>query len=427
MDHFYLRSPKTGLAKLLTVGGFGIWWIWDWVQIWAEPERVKTYGLSAPFDFFHGIAQGMITDSTNYTPERDFGIWMIMNIFGFTGFALFYAGRYTQGMRMLIMFALAMYFFPYGGFFNAFHSIWGIVKFVFFVLFASGVVYHYCNTLYYMFSDDLMNTGIPLSNAGDRMMNSETKPGDEKESFIKKIYNFQSITGHDLSLKFWIKSQFEAIVENPDLKTKLMDTVYAPFFYWGWIVFEGAVLSIASVCIGVARLVIPGYLAAEKTAALVEKQIKLGEQQLDDTRLKMAKAVSGLQTQATGALAGLQGQATQATGALAGLQGQATQATGALAGAKAKQGSILDTLTKAASGAVQSVESSATAATAKAKATEASKHHDTKFSSLVGKHMRGGGDDHESVSSEGQILGATVMALVAGGGLKALIDYMVSE
>lgn len=388
MDHFYLRSPKTGLAKLLTLGGFGIWWIWDWVQIWTEPERVKTYGLSAPFDFFHGIAQGMITDSTNYTPERDFGIWMIMNIFGFTGFALFYVGRYTQGMRMLIMFALMMYFFPYGGFFNAFNSLWGIVKFIFFVLFASGVVYHYCNTLYYMFSDDLLDTGIPLSNAGDRMMNSETKPGDEKESFIKKIYNFQSITGRDLSLKFWIKSQFEAVVENPDLKTKLMDTVYAPFFYWGWIVFEGTVLTIASVCIGVARLVIPGYLAAEKTAALVEKQVKLGEQQLNEARLHMSKAM------------------TQATDTLSGVQGHAT---GALA-VQAKQGSILDTLTKAASGAVQSVESSATAATAKT-------------NDHAAKHMRGGG----SVSSEGQILGATVMALVAGGGLKALIDYMVSE
>ena len=57
IDHFYLRSPKTGMAKLLTLGGLGIWWIWDWIQVWAEPGRVKQFGLSAPFDFFHGEPQ----------------------------------------------------------------------------------------------------------------------------------------------------------------------------------------------------------------------------------------------------------------------------------------------------------------------------------------------------------------------------------
>lgn len=268
-----------------------------------------------------------------------------------------------------------------------------------------------------MFSDDLMTTGIPLSAAGDRMMNSETRPSDDreakqKESFVKKIYNFQSITGHDILLKFWIKSQFEYITEITDLKTKLMDTWYAPFFYWGWILFEGTVLCIASVAIGVARLTVPGYLAAERTAALAEKQIRLGEKQLDAARKQLsdaAVAATQMQGQVMGTVAEMKGQVN-------GIQGQA----------HGTSSSILDTLTKTATGAVKSIESSAsaaTAATATATAAKARTSSTSGLRELVHDHMKGGA----RVSDEGQILGATVLALVAGGGLKALIDYIVSE
>jgi hypothetical protein len=369
VDHFYLRSPKTGLAKLLTLGGLGIWWIWDWVQIWAEPKRVQTYGLSAPFDIFHGIAQGMITDSSKYQPERDFGIWMLMNLLGFNGFALFYIGRYTQGMRMLIMFALMMYFFPYGGIFHAFRSVWGIFTFVFFVMFASGVVYHYCNTLYYMFSDDLLKTGIPLSAAGEKMMNPETKPGEEgdddgKESFIKKIYNFQSITGHDIIVKFWIKSQFEKIVEHPDAQTTLMDTWYAPFFYWGWILAEGTILSLGTIVNGVFKLVFPAVYMAQQEALATLQEAKAAKELLK------------------------------------------AQAAAAIATAN-EQVSAAATLAQNPLHAVPSLPSKASDVTSRLK-----------------QHMTGGG---LQVSDEGQILGATVLALLAGGGLKAVIDYLMTE
>jgi len=400
IDHFYLRSPKTGLAKLLTLGGFGIWWLWDWAQIWTEPERVKTYGLSAPFDIFHGIAQGMITDSANYQPERDFGIWMLLNIFGFTGFALFYIGHYTQGMRMLIMFALMMYFVPWGGFFHAFQSLWGIIRFVFFVLFASGVVYNYCNTLYYMFSDDLFTTGIPLSAAGDRMMNSETKPGEEddgKESFIKKIYNFQSITGHDIILKFWIKSQFEKIVENPDLQTKLMDTWYAPFFYWGWIVMEGTILTCGTIANGVFKLVFPAAYLAQQEAA---KELLKAQ-----AAAAIATAKSGMD-QASSLSQGLsQGLPTSIPGLPQGLpKGLPTSLEGLPKGLPTTLEGLPKGLPTTLEGLPKGLKGS-------------------EFTSLVSKHMKGGA----RVSDEGQILGATVLALVAGGGLKALIDYIVSE
>jgi TM2 domain-containing membrane protein YozV len=33
LDHFYLGKPATGLLKLLTAGGFFVWWIYDAIQM----------------------------------------------------------------------------------------------------------------------------------------------------------------------------------------------------------------------------------------------------------------------------------------------------------------------------------------------------------------------------------------------------------
>jgi TM2 domain-containing membrane protein YozV len=33
VDRFYVGKIGTGILKLLTVGGFGIWWLIDWIMI----------------------------------------------------------------------------------------------------------------------------------------------------------------------------------------------------------------------------------------------------------------------------------------------------------------------------------------------------------------------------------------------------------
>ena len=88
LDHLYMRSPWTGIAKMFTFGGFGLWWLWDWMQIWLEPKRVATYGLTAPFDLITGIGQGMIYegDNTSYSTKTSYGFWVIAKIvFGLIG------------------------------------------------------------------------------------------------------------------------------------------------------------------------------------------------------------------------------------------------------------------------------------------------------------------------------------------------------
>ena len=112
LDHFYLRSPGTGLAKLLTLGGVGLWWLWDWIQVRFETERVLNYGVSTPFDIFTGIGQGMIYDSNakdwQYEQQTDFGLWSFCIAIGFTGADMFYIGRFWLGFRKLVIFLLAL-------------------------------------------------------------------------------------------------------------------------------------------------------------------------------------------------------------------------------------------------------------------------------------------------------------------------------
>jgi hypothetical protein len=88
LDHFYANSPATGIAKLLTLGGFGLWWIWDNLQLWLESDRVLNYGMMPLFDLrLHDpVAQGMITDKPQDYQRTWFSLWAILEVFfGITG------------------------------------------------------------------------------------------------------------------------------------------------------------------------------------------------------------------------------------------------------------------------------------------------------------------------------------------------------
>jgi hypothetical protein len=105
VDHFYLRSPLTGLAKLLTFGGVGLWWIWDILQVWTEGDRVVKNGLTMPFDLGTGIGQGMITNTeTHYKQRSSFSLWQLAALFGFVGMDSFLLGKWGQGARKITEF-----------------------------------------------------------------------------------------------------------------------------------------------------------------------------------------------------------------------------------------------------------------------------------------------------------------------------------
>lgn len=45
-DHFYLNNFYSGFAKLATLGGCGVWWVWDIIRIGSAPVYANEYRLA---------------------------------------------------------------------------------------------------------------------------------------------------------------------------------------------------------------------------------------------------------------------------------------------------------------------------------------------------------------------------------------------
>lgn len=123
LDHFYANSPATGIAKLLTLGGFGVWWIWDVLQVWLEPDRVLNYGMLPPFDvrFHEPVAQGMITNKKNPYLPTGFSTWATAeSLFGLFGAALPFYGKLILWAFHAIFMGIIGVILYYGTQFNTF-------------------------------------------------------------------------------------------------------------------------------------------------------------------------------------------------------------------------------------------------------------------------------------------------------------------
>ena len=224
IDHFYLRSPLTGLVKLFTLGGVGIWWLWDILQVYTEGDRVVKYGLSAPFDLLQGIGQGMITDKdTHYEQRSTFSLWQLAAIFGFVGFDSFLMGKWAQGSRKIVEF-----FFLLIGIISLVTAwnnsgIEGILTFgkiitimmVFF--FGSIVLSNWVLSLKSIFTrpETLFTSGIRVPNELGEMLNSYTAIldkismllGQETVDKVKSDMNYGNIDGAELKKRFEIERE----------------------------------------------------------------------------------------------------------------------------------------------------------------------------------------------------------------------------
>ncbi|MBD8022409.1 TM2 domain-containing protein [Microbacterium sp. Sa1CUA4] len=68
VDRFYLGKIGTGILKLLTVGGFGVWWLIDLILTLAGVQRDKEGRLLPDFQE-HKMIAWIIT-------AAGFGLWL---------------------------------------------------------------------------------------------------------------------------------------------------------------------------------------------------------------------------------------------------------------------------------------------------------------------------------------------------------------
>lgn len=104
LDHLYLRSPTTFVAKFATnLFFFGVWWIWDICQALFNEPVVRIYGLGVPGMGPQGIGAGVLVEEQPNKKHLRFFTYAIALIFGgIIGLDSFLLGQNEMGIFRLI-------------------------------------------------------------------------------------------------------------------------------------------------------------------------------------------------------------------------------------------------------------------------------------------------------------------------------------
>jgi TM2 domain-containing membrane protein YozV len=104
LDHLYLRSPLTFLAKcVVNMLFFGVWWFYDAAQAIFNSDVVKVYGLGVPGLGPKGIAAGVLSSDTPSKKHMNFFLYALALIFGGSfGLDSFLVGEKQTGLIRLI-------------------------------------------------------------------------------------------------------------------------------------------------------------------------------------------------------------------------------------------------------------------------------------------------------------------------------------
>ena len=104
LDHLYLRSPLTFVAKLaVNLTFFGVWWIWDAAQALFNEPVVRVYGLGIPGMGPQGIGAGVLAEEKPDGKHMRFFTYAVALIFGgLIGLDSFLVGQTQMGFFRLI-------------------------------------------------------------------------------------------------------------------------------------------------------------------------------------------------------------------------------------------------------------------------------------------------------------------------------------
>jgi hypothetical protein len=498
LDHFYLRSPQTGLLKLLTAGGFGLWWLWDIVQLYGETERVLQYGLSTPFDYVTGIGQGMIykTPANNakwqYYQENSMGIWIMCLLIGFTGADMFAMGDNWRGILKLVLFLCSISVIAgLSSYISNGVGTDGLAGFTISVLFLSIILMMiggaWAFNLYRILGDpdDIVNKGLPNPSltvsmfsfmaytlvdkegtpiGSDEWLNkNENKPDDDKERAKQKyatwkivhdllLFNKEGITKEKIGKSFAIHGPVTQDVKVGGYIKKLSDgnPVAAlgtdnatddanPVAALGTDIGSDITKVIVDTfnAIGTSIALSTPWGAAAETARLTlaaATKGKGGDLLKQAMSGKLSDVMNKVQEKATGFVDKANEMATKGVSDV--MNKVQEKATGfvdkanemATKGVTDVMNKVQEKGTKGVTDAVNQLQKTATKTATETKGVTGDVNKvptltpaQTQAQAQVPTQAGGG----VPLSTEGQILGASVIALLAGGLLKGTIDYLL--
>lgn len=117
LDHLYLRSPFTFLAKFfVNIFCFGVWWLWDATQAVFNADVVKVYGLGLPGWGPVGIGAGVLSKPVPDKKHARFLLYSLALFFGgLIGMDSFITGDRQFGIIRLLC-AVSFILLPVSGF-----------------------------------------------------------------------------------------------------------------------------------------------------------------------------------------------------------------------------------------------------------------------------------------------------------------------
>jgi len=106
LDHLYLRSPLTFIAKLIVnLLFFGLWWLYDASQAIFNTEVVKVFGLGIPGLGPKGIGAGVLAKDVPDKKHMAFFVYGLALFFGgIIGLDSFLVGDQRSGLIRLVSF-----------------------------------------------------------------------------------------------------------------------------------------------------------------------------------------------------------------------------------------------------------------------------------------------------------------------------------
>lgn len=116
LDHLYLRSPVTFLAKfIVNILCFGVWWLYDATQVVFNADVVKVYGLGLPGWGPLGIGAGVLSKPVPDKKHGRFFLYSAALFFGgMIGLDSFVVGDRQTGIIRLLC-TVSMILLPLSG------------------------------------------------------------------------------------------------------------------------------------------------------------------------------------------------------------------------------------------------------------------------------------------------------------------------
>lgn len=322
IDHFYLRSPFTGLVKLLTLGGVGIWWIWDLLQAYTQTDRVIAAGLEPP-PFFENlidpVGRGMITaGEPKFAQRSSYSWWQVAALFSFVGWDSFLLGKIGQGARKiteLIFLLVGVVSLVIAWRENGLSGLIGFGKIItiLMVIFFGGIVltnWAVSLSTIFMSPAKLFEHGIKLSQKTDKALNSYTAIidllvnyfGMDKDTAdqVKKDMNYGSTDGAEFKKLFAIerKEDLEKEADASSPASESGNTWLKSFSIWLGLLVVFAVQLLISAVMWIVYLFAPWLKIAKAEADKAVEGINAATKAAQDP---LGAAASVIRNQAGGA------------------------------------------------------------------------------------------------------------------------------